>query len=359
MLFALSVLATSACEHTDTSPTNPPEPASPEVDVAVPVDDTEQATDTAVSEDINATQDQGPEPDPEPTTVSQENRWLEACDATLPEHRTVDTGEVVLHTVCQGQGPTVVLLHGFPEFWFSWHRVMDGLAADHRLIAPDQRGYNTSEKPAALDAYTIPHLVSDVAGLIQSISETPVVLVAHDWGGAVAWYVAHDHHELLRGLVILNGPHPNVLSDLLANDPAQQSASSYVSFFVSPGAEATLSANDFGMLAGFFENILTPDELDAYKEAWGQPGALTGGLNWYRANDFATLLDGKEITIDIPTLVLWGLDDTALLPQNLDGLDQYVDDLEVITYPGVSHWIEHEAHEEVAEAIRDFVTSLP
>jgi pimeloyl-ACP methyl ester carboxylesterase len=270
----------------------------------------------------------------------------------------VQLNELSLHYACQGERvadqPTILMLHGFPEFWMGWAEVMALLAPDHRVIAPDQRGYNSSDKPEALEDYELDHLVGDIGDLIDLIGE-PVILVGHDWGGAVAWAVAAEHPDKLDRLVIANAPHMNVFGELLASDPAQQEAFSYLDLFMLDGADELLAANDFGLLADMFEGVLSEEELAAYKEAWGQERAIEGGLNWYRAN----FVDGlpasdAQLFIEVPTLVLWGMDDTALLPSNLDGLDAWVEDLQIQEVPGATHWIAHEVPETVAGAIEGF-----
>jgi pimeloyl-ACP methyl ester carboxylesterase len=287
------------------------------------------------------------------SVINEDEQWLCDCNASEPEFHMVDVGAINMHVACQGAGPTIILLHGFPEFWYSWQKVMNELAADFRLIVPDQRGYNLSDKPGAVSDYVIDSLLTDIGALIDRVSTEPVVIVGHDWGGPVAWETAHAFREKVRLMISANGPHPNVFGNLLAGDSEQQEASSYMSWFAATGTENLLMANDFAILASFFDGILTANELEVYKEAWGQENAIWGGLNWYRAASFDSA--ATQVTIDVPTLVLWGLDDTALLPQNLDGLDEYVPDLEIITYEEVSHWIEHEIPLEISQEIRRFV----
>ena len=285
--------------------------------------------------------------------INENEQWLCDCNESYPEFHMVDVGTINLHVACQGSGPTIIMLHGFPEFWYSWQKVMNELSSDFRLIVPDQRGYNLTDKPDNIADYVIDSLVTDIGALIHRVSNESIVILGHDWGGPVAWETAHVFEDEVRLMISANGPHPTVLSNLLAQDSEQQEASSYMSFFSSTGSENILMANDFSMLASFFDGILTANELEAYKVAWGQENAIWGGLNWYRAASFDT--SDVPITINVPTLVLWGLDDTALLPQNLDGLDQYVSDLEIVPYEGVSHWIEHEVPVDISQDIRRFV----
>lgn len=289
-----------------------------------------------------------------PAAPEPADPWADGCDADAPEFRTFDVGEVSLNVACQGSGPTIVLLHGFPEFWMGWSAVMDELAGEYRLIAPDQRGYDLSDKPIDVVDYQLDLLVADVQGLIDAVGG-PVTLVGHDWGGGVAWAAAADLPSVER-LVILNAPHMNVFADLLSNDPDQQDAFSYLDFFVVEGFEETMMANDFALLVNSMGDALSEDELVSYKEAWGQPRAVEGGLNWYRANftDGLPNVD-RELHITIPTLVMWGMDDTALLPANMTGLDPYVSDLTTEEVEGATHWIAHEVPGRVAASIREFV----
>jgi pimeloyl-ACP methyl ester carboxylesterase len=219
-------------------------------------------------------------------------------------------------------------------------------------------------------------LVEDARALAHELSPgKKFVLAGHDWGGAVAWSFAIAHPEMLEKLVIVNAPHPGVFARLLAADPAQQKASQYMLMFRGGEAEKTLSDQNYAMLvnivldAGLKSGIFTEEDKVAYLKAWSQPGALTGGLNYYRANrvgppspggtpsggNFA--IDPAALTVKVPTLVIWGEKDIALLLQNLDGLDQFVPDLTVKRIPDGSHWVIHEKPTEVNGMIRDFLAA--
>ena len=326
LALTLSLLAL-ACGADAANVTAPP-------DDAATVDDAEDATD-------------------EVTTTP--GSWHEGCPVDTREQRLIDVGEVTLNVACRGAGPTVVFLHGFPEFHYGWDKVMDELAGEYRLVAPDQRGYNLSDKPEGLEAYELPRLVDDILALLPLISPEPVILIAHDWGGPVGWLVAHHPTAHIRGFIAANGPHPVRFAELLASDPAQQEASSYIDLFRSESAEAFMTV-DF--LSGMFEGVLSPEDLAIYQAAWSQPGAITGGLNWYRANPLTpekveAVMSDFSPTVSVPTTVLWGLADEALLPQNAEGLEVFVPDLHVETFEGVDHWIEHRIPEEVARAVRE------
>ena len=354
-------LCLSACGGSSGSD-HPSDVADAGTDVDEVVEDTADVDSPDGAADADAESDTGVDVDtgdvgPQLETVSE---WKDDCEAQTRTFRLVTLGDVTLHTGCQGAGETLVFLHGFPEFWYAWDPVMRLLADDYRTVAPDQRGFNLSSKPAPEEAYAVPELVDDVVALIDAVSDRPVVLLGHDWGGAVAWAVASRHPEKLRALVIANGPHPNTFVREYDQNPAQREASAYFNFLIAAGSEDSLGAADFAILAGFFDSVLSPEELALYKEAWGQPDALRSMVNWYRANlddDGRPSFDG-EFHVDVPTLVFWGLADTALLPGNLDGLDQYVPDLEIERLEGATHWLTHEQPEVMATRIRQFLDRL-
>jgi len=293
----------------------------------------------------------------------------------------VTVNGVRLHCVTAGDpsGKLMVFLHGFPEFWYEWKAQLAEFRKDHFVVAPDMRGYNLSDKPAELDAYRVPALIADIRGLADHFRQgKKFVLVAHDWGGALAWGFAVAHPESLEKLVILNAPHPAIFRELLEKDPAQQQASQYMLMFRSPQAEEFLAANEYGLLV---ENVLGPllrsgamSEADKaeYLKAWSHPGALAGGLNYYRANHagppapaelekiigasgMAIPPELAEMKVRVPTLVIWGERDVALTVKNLDGLEKYVPQLTVKRIPDASHWVVHEKTGEVNRMIREFV----
>jgi pimeloyl-ACP methyl ester carboxylesterase len=274
------------------------------------------------------------------------------------EHDFVAANGIRLHCARAGGGRPILFLHGFPEFWRAWRGPLEHFAARGWLaLAPDQRGYNLSDKPAEVGAYRAKHLIEDIRALAAHYTKEPLVLVAHDWGGAVAWGLAIAHPELVSRLVIVNSPHPYTFWRELAANRAQQKASEYMLLLRAPKAERVLSENGFERLwrlaFGWGAPALSEADRAAYLEAWAQPGALTGSLNWYRASPLyppsATdpgakklALDPKDFAVRVPTLVLWGEDDQALLPACLDGLEECVPDLRVVRVPGASHWIVHE-----------------
>jgi pimeloyl-ACP methyl ester carboxylesterase len=288
-------------------------------------------------------------------------------------HHFAELNHLRIHYAKAGEGQPMVFLHGFPEFWYEWKNQLAEFSLDHLAVAPDMRGYNLSAKPAQVDAYRIETLVEDVRALAQHLGRDRIILVGHDWGGAVAWAFALYYPQILEKLVIINAPHPAIFQRELLRNAAQQRASQYMLLFRSPDAEHILSANGFSPLAeavlgeGLKHGYLTQDDRNAYLEAWLQPGALTGGLNYYRAakigppegtGDFSwrdLSEDFPRLTVRVPTLVLWGEKDSYLLPGNLDGLEEYVPDLIIKRVPECSHWIVHENPDLVNATLREFI----
>ncbi len=299
-------------------------------------------------------------------------------------HDYADVNGVRLHYAASGPGNVgalVLFLHGFPEFWYAWKDQLAAFGRDHRAVAPDLRGYNLSSKPPEVAAYRMARLVEDVRALAARLAPAGdgqperFILVGHDWGGAVAWAFALSHPALLERLVIINAPHPAIFARELRANPAQQEASRYMLDFRAPDAEGVLAAGGYAMLLGLMRgrgrhrDFLTGEDRRAYVEAWSQPGALTGGLNYYRATSAAppaageageatgpgSSLDPAAMVVRAPTLVIWGEQDRALLTGNLEGLDRFVPDLTIRRVPDASHWIVHEQPTLVESAIRAFI----
>lgn len=291
----------------------------------------------------------------------------------------VEANGVRLHCVAAGEGTLILFLHGFPEFWYEWKNQLLEFGRDHLAVAPDMRGYNLSDKPAGVENYRVDVLVEDIRQLADHFRQNrKLILVGHDWGGAVAWAFAIAHPEYLQKLVIINAPHPAIFGRLLTSDPAQQQASQYMLLFRSAQAEPVLSANNYAVLTeavlgeGLRTGAFTGDDKAAYIEAWSQPGALTGGLNYYRASrvgppappQFAAEIgastanfapDPKQLIVNVPTLVIWGEKDVALTVANLDGLSEYVPQLTIKRVPDASHWVVHEKPALVNGYIREFI----
>lgn len=272
--------------------------------------------------------------------------------------------------------PVLLFLHGFPEAAFVWDELLAHFAQPengaYRCVAPNLRGYEKSSAPADLAAYRAKHLVQDIAALIAIESpQAPLAcLVAHDWGGAVAWNLANQHPQHLQKLAIINSPHPGTFLRELKNNPKQQAASAYMNFLIRPDAEKLLAENDYRRLWDFFLGMgagdrgfgwLTDAVKARYRAVWDQ--GLTGGCNYYRASPLrppraedpganAIELPREMLTISLPTLVLWGLGDTALPPELLEGLEDYVPQLTLETVPDATHWIVHEQPQRVIASLQ-------
>jgi pimeloyl-ACP methyl ester carboxylesterase len=288
--------------------------------------------------------------------------------AAAIRHEWVDSGGVRLHCAVAGEAgrPLLLFLHGFPEFWAAWRVPMAHFAARGWLaVAPDLRGYNLSDKPAGVDAYKAKHLVADVLAVAAHYTPGKFTLVGHDWGGAVAWSVAIAQPQRLARLVMINSPHPYVFWRELCNNPAQQKASEYMVLFRIAKAERVLSENSYARLLSAFGHLPEAWQKELV-EAWSRPGALTGGLNYYRASPLypaspgdpgATRLkfEPEDFMVRVPTLVLWGERDTALLTGCLEGLEACVPDLKLVRVPDASHWIVHEKPQLVCSEIEAFL----
>jgi len=293
-------------------------------------------------------------------------------------HEYAEVNGVKLHYVRAGRGPLMMFVHGFPEFWYEWKYQIAEFSRDHTVVAPYMRGYNLSSKPPELSDYAIPKLVADVRALaieiLKSTGGHKFTLVAHDWGGVVAWVFAALNPDMLDKLVIVNAPHPTIFGKLLAEDPAQQKASQYMLMFRGPQAEETLSANSYAMLtsmvlgAGLKDGTVTEADKKMYLDAWSQPGALTGGLNYYRASAIGPPApsaptapagdpppEPPALIVKVPTLVIWGEKDTALLTNNLNGLDRVVPALTIKRVPEGTHWVVRERAADVNALIREFI----
>lgn len=279
-------------------------------------------------------------------------------------HRDVPTNGLRLHVVEAGapDAPAVVLLHGFPEFWYAWKDQIGPLQeAGYRVLAVDQRGYNLSDKPPFVSAYRTRHLVGDVIGLFDSLELDRVVLVGHDWGAHVAWTLAEMHPERLRKLIILNVAHPHVMTRNILFNPRQTLKSWYVfSLQIPLIPEWVLSRNDFELMRRFIhwdgENgpMSAADER-LYVEAWSRDGAFTTMVNWYRASFRSWPKLGKPSRIRVPTLLLWGRQDRFLVAGMAEESLALCDDGRLVTFEKGSHWIHHELPSAVNEQILKFL----
>lgn len=286
------------------------------------------------------------------------NDWLPGVD----EH-FVNLPELRMHYMTSGpeDGVPVVLLHGFPEFWYSWRFQIPALAdAGYRVIVPDQRGYNLTDKHGP---YTIWRLTQDIVDLLDALDIPSCHLAGHDWGGPPAWTFASTQPDRVKKLVAMNAPHPNAFKDALRHHPKQLLKSWYIYFFQIPGLpEALIAASDYGALERIFSElphtVMTATDVQRYKEACDHPGALTAMLGWYRALPRQLFIDGglrDERKVSTPTCVIWGERDLALEKGINDTLGYYVENLEVHYLPQASHWVQMHAPDEVNRIMLEFL----
>ncbi len=300
---------------------------------------------------------------------------IRTCQTTLPHGITLS---------CRMAGeegrPVLMFLHGFPEAAFIWDALLAHFARPengaYHCIAPNLRGFEKSSAPADPAAYRAKHLVQDVSALIAQTCSTGQLeaLIAHDWGGAVAWSLAATQPQLMKKLVIVNSPHAGTFLRELQHSPAQQASSAYMNFLIRPDAESLLAEDDFRRLWAFFTNMgadsgphawLTESVKNQYREVWA--AGLTGGCNLYRASPLrpprpgdpaaaAVTLPREMLMVLLPTLVIWAMDDIALPPALIDGLEDFVPNMQLQRVSGASHWIVHERPEQVAGYIQRFLT---
>lgn len=293
------------------------------------------------------------------------------------ETRRIELATGVTLNVCTGgKGEPVIFLHGFPESHRTWRHQLSALSNDYFVVAPDQRGFAASDKPEGVEQYQTDRIVADLMALADALGIRHFTLVGHDWGGAAAWLAALTHPFRIKRLVIVNAPHPLIFQKSLIEDEAQRAASQYMNALRSPGIEDAIQAMG---LDTFFDKVIgshadtssmPAEERQRYIDDWSQPGALTTMVNWYRASKVEVPAPGEDAKaplwtqapfppLAMPTLVIWGMKDTALLPIQLSGLEELVDDLRIVTVPNASHFVTWEKPDVVTAAIRDFITETP
>lgn len=279
---------------------------------------------------------------------------------------------LTMHCASCGEAgrPLVIFLHGFPEHWLAWERQLLDLGRDFLAVAPDLRGINLSDKPADVRDYRAPIVAADVVALAEALGYREFALVGHDWGGAIAYVVAIRYPERVRRLVVLNTVHPAVFAREMRESPAQVAASAYINLFRQPDAADRLRCDGFAYLREMFaQDGRVPAWFDGrmrdrYQRAWSQPGALDGGLNYYRASPLHPPVDGvlgtpgpepdpSALRVNAPTLMVWGERDRYLLTGCAEGVEQHVPDLRIERFPEASHWIAHEQPEQVSRLIRE------
>jgi pimeloyl-ACP methyl ester carboxylesterase len=255
-------------------------------------------------------------------------------------------------------GELVILLHGFPEFWYGWRRQIPALAAaGYRVWAPDQRGYNLSDKPTRLEEYTLDVLSKDVIGLIAAAGREQAHVVGHDWGAAVAWWTAMNHPRHLKKLAILNVPHPSVARRQMTTNPGQMLKSAYFGFFQIPWLpEQLMLANGAAAAQALFTTTanrgsFSDEDIAEYRRAWQTPGAMTGMLNWYRAIVQRGIPRPESTRVHVPTLILWGVNDVALTREMAPESLRYCDDGRLVWFEKATHWVQHDEPERVNQLL--------
>ncbi len=276
-------------------------------------------------------------------------------------HEYMITNGVRLHYVTQGEGPLMLMLHGFPEFWYSWRHQIPEFAKYYKVVALDLRGYNDSDKPKAQSAYTMDELVKDVEGVIKGLGYNKCTLVGHDWGGAIAWNFAYKHPDMLDKLIVLNLPHPAKFAEGLRT-PQQIQRSWYVFFFQLPLLpELFVQSNDYQFIETAIKGMavdksaFSQADIDAYKDAAAKRGALTATINYYR-NAFQPKFFNQTFgVLEVPTLMIWGEKDDALGKELTYGTEAYVRDFQIKYIPNCSHWVQQEQPSLVNQYMREFL----
>jgi len=268
--------------------------------------------------------------------------------------------------------PPVIFVHGFPESHRTWRALVPSLEHDLRLVMPDLRGFGATDKLQDVAAYSTEHLLADLFALADALDIDRFALVGHDWGGAIAWAAAISGNPRIERLAIVNSPHPAIFQKSLIDHPEQLAASQYMNAFRDPAMEAGIARMGLDTFfdKSFSKHVdlasISPDERQAYLDDWGQPGALTAMLNWYRASRILVPAPDEQVAmpewvdhvprIRVPVRVIWGLDDKALVPVQLGGMGEVGDDVEVFLLPGVGHFAPWEAPDQVAAALKPFLT---
>jgi pimeloyl-ACP methyl ester carboxylesterase len=276
------------------------------------------------------------------------------------QHDYIVSNGIRLHYVTQGEGPLMLMLHGFPEFWYSWRHQIPEFAQDYKVVALDLRGYNDSDKPQEQSAYVMSEFIKDIEGVITGLGYERCILVAHDWGGAIAWSFADAHPEMVERLIVMNIPHPAKFIEGLRT-PQQLLRSWYVFFFQIPLLpEVWLQAMDYEAIGNAFidmavdKSSFTAADIAAYKDAAAKRGALTAMVNYYR-NAFSSLQQQDWRLLEVPTLMIWGEEYTALGKELTYGTEEYVRDFQIRYIPNCSHWVQQEKPELVNQYMREFL----
>lgn len=282
---------------------------------------------------------------------------MESIKGVQEKYIEIEHG-IKLHTIIAGSGEPIILLHGFPDFWYGWKNIIEGLKDEFKLVVPDTRGINLSSKPEGVENYTTDILTMDVKLLSEALNLGKFTLVGHDWGGAIAWAFGHKYPELLKKLVIINAPHPKVFRKKIEGSAKQRRSSGYIFQLLKPGGEQGLLKNDMlGLKVSVFKTTVnkdafTEEDKQMYIEAWSQPNSVLSGVNYYRAN---VNIEQSSGVINVPTLVIHGMKDKFVRPLVLEGLSEYVKDLTIVKAENSSHWVMHDEPELVIKSIEEFI----
>ena len=261
--------------------------------------------------------------------------------------------------------PTLLFVHGFPEFWFTWRRQLAEFSRDYRCVAVDLRGFNLSSQPLEVQAYKAKLLINDLRAVIETLGAPLHAVVAHDWGGAVAWGLAAQHPESMKKFAVLNSPHAITFAKALATDAEQAQASQYMNWLRKPGCETALAQDDFKRLFAMLDSM-TDEERAEYRANWQR--GLTGGCNYYRVSPLypdtpetpgralavAAALKPEQFNVTVPTQIIWGTGDRALRPVLLDGIEAFVPNLRLHKIEGAGHWVARQHADEVNAVLRRF-----
>jgi pimeloyl-ACP methyl ester carboxylesterase len=281
--------------------------------------------------------------------------------------RHVTTNGIALHIAESGSrdGPLVILLHGFPEFWYGWrHQIRALAAAGYWVVAVDQRGYNLSDKPAGKQAYDLDFLTDDIAGIADALGRDRFSIVGHDWGGIIAWWAAGRYPQRLDRFAVLNAAHPSVWREAIKNDRSQRRKSWYIGMFQLPAfPEWAMRRRRFRVLIDTLKSAARPDafsddDLHLYRGAWEQPGALTGMVDWYRAIAAKDLPAVESIHIEVPALILWGVNDKYAIRNLAERMRLLCTNVKVEYFERATHWLQHDEPSAVSDRLVDFLSPL-
>ncbi|AQQ51690.1 alpha/beta fold hydrolase [Planococcus lenghuensis] len=280
------------------------------------------------------------------------------------EFQYIETNGITLHAAVAGpeEGPLAILLHGFPEFWYAWHHQLAPLAEEgYRVVVPDQRGYNLSDKPVDIEQYVIDELRDDIIGLIRHFGRQKAFIIGHDWGGAVGWHLAASRPEHVEKLIVTNMPHPRAMPQVMKKHPTQILRSSYIAFFQLSGIpEKLFETGDFSGLKEGLTRTSLPDtftdaDLERYKTAWSRPGSLSGMLAWYRALRHGSFNQVPKTAVTVPVRLIWGMGDQFLSDALAKESLKFCEDGKGVFIGEATHWVNREQPELVNQMMLRFL----